>query len=156
MDDAAGLLVARELRERLARGSLCQAHVLECAGGSFELIDLWAASPYVVLVDAVASGADPGTIFRFDAHDRPLPSSLFHYSTHGFNLADTVELARLLDKLPANLTVFGIEGAQFGAGEAISEDVAAAIHQMVETLVQHIQACGEASARPSTIRRQEA
>lgn len=139
MDDAVGLVVARELRDQITLShDSSTAHVMECTGGMFELMDLWSGADYVVLVDAVHSGTDPGTIFQIDAVGQPVPSSLFHYSTHGLNLADSVELARLLGKLPHHLKIFGIEGADFGNGTHLSSDVAAAADHTVQSLLHYI------------------
>ena len=88
-----------------------------------------------------ASGADPGTVFRFEAHKKPIPACLFHYSTHDFNIADTIELARLLGKLPPKVMIFGIEGADFGHGEGLSEDMAAAIERVAHSALDYVRDC---------------
>ena len=51
-------------------------------------------------------------------------------STHAFGLAETIELARALDRLPARVTVYGIEGERFTAGEELSQPVRAAVEQV--------------------------
>jgi hydrogenase maturation protease len=135
-DDSIGLLVARALKERAYEQRMAGAHVIECSGGSFELIEAWHGADSVIVVDAVASGAAPGTLFRLEAKTRPLPSSLFHYSTHGFNVAHTIELARLLGKLPPKLVVFGIEGLDFRYGLGLSEDLTDALPRVIEAVLQ--------------------
>jgi hydrogenase maturation protease len=96
-DDAAGLAVVRRLRERFAPG----VRVIESDGDGPHLIDAWQACDVVVLIDAVQSGAVAGTVHRFDASSAPVPSQPFHYSSHALNVADGIELARALRKLPA-------------------------------------------------------
>ena len=85
-----------------------------------------------MLVDAVRSGAPPGTIHRLDARAAPIPTGFFHYSTHAFSVAEAVELARSLDQLPPHLIVYGIEGENFEAGVGLS----AAVEQAVESVVE--------------------
>ena len=63
---------------------------------------------------------------RLDASERPLPADLFRASTHHVGLAEAVELARALGRLPARTVVYGIEGGSFAVGEALTADVAAA------------------------------
>src|SRR4051794_10718200 len=82
-DDGAGLLVARELRKLVAES----VGIIECAGVDFELMDAWEGAELVILVDAMSSGADPGTVYRIDAHNRSIPTYMFHHSTHSFTVA---------------------------------------------------------------------
>ena len=74
-------------------------------------------------MDAVSTGAEPGTLHRFDATAEPLPAELFRSSTHALGVADAVELARELDRLPARLAVYGIEGENFETGEGLTPAV---------------------------------
>jgi len=138
-DDAAGLLVARALKaqvgQELEKGKVS---VIECTGGSFELMDDWEGAVTVIIVDAVASGADPGTVFRIEANNQPVPNQLFRYSTHGFNVADTIELARLLGKLPPKVRVYGIEGADFGQGPGHSEEMALAVERVTRSILDYV------------------
>jgi hydrogenase maturation protease len=120
-DDAAGLVVARRL------GGL--GHEGDAVG----LLDAWAGAAHAVVVDAAASGAPPGTIHRFDAA-APLPAHALRSSTHAFGVADAVELARSLGRLPARLDVYAIEGADFTLGAGLSPPVARAVAALVRDL----------------------
>ena len=64
------------------------------------LIEDWAGADAVIVVDAVSSGAPPGTIHRLDPLSAPIPAALSQGSTHAFGLAETIELARALGRLP--------------------------------------------------------
>ena len=68
------------------------------------LIEEWTGADAVIVVDAVSSGAPPGTIHRLDPLAEPIPAALSQGSTHAFGLAETIELARALDRLPRRLT----------------------------------------------------
>ena len=92
----------------------------------------------VVLLDAVSSGATPGTIHRFDAHTDTIPAKFYHYSTHAFSVAEAVELARTLNKLPQHLIVYGIEGKNFEAGVSLSAEVEKAVEQVIEKVVEEV------------------
>ena len=88
-------------------------------GDGTGLIDVWdEADDEVVVVDAGASGGTPGAIRRFDARAAPLPAHSLRSSSHHFGVADAVELARSLDRLPPALRVYAIEGEDFGAGRS--------------------------------------
>ena len=138
-DDAVGILIARRLREL----SLNRVTVIEKSGEGTELMESWKNADNVILIDAVASGAKPGTIHRFDARARPIPASCFRCSTHAFGVGEAIELARTLNRLPANLTVFGIEGKVFNTGTGLSPDVQEATGQVVELVLLQIRALGQ-------------
>jgi hydrogenase maturation protease len=114
-DDAAGLEVARRL------AVVPGVEVREARGDMTSLADLWDAANRVVVVDAARSGAPPGSVHRFDATSDPLPAAFGRGSTHALGVADAVELARALGRLPATLIVYGIEGEDFSAGAGLSE-----------------------------------
>jgi hydrogenase maturation protease len=115
-DDAAGLIAARRL------GGL--EH--EC--DPVALLDMWRDADVAVVIDAVSSGAEPGTVHRFDATSAPLPARLRgSTSSHALGLAEAIELGRTLGRLPGRLIVYGIEGERFEAGTELTPAVAAAV-----------------------------
>jgi hydrogenase maturation protease len=118
-DDAAGLIVARRLKGRLTDSAI----VIEQSGDGAALMEAWRGAEMVIIIDAVMSGAAPGTIHRFDANAQPLPKDAFRLSTHAFGVAEAIELSRALTRLPRSLMVYGIEGKNFAAGVGISPEV---------------------------------
>lgn len=134
-DDGVGRVVARRLREIALPG----VTVREESGEGAALMEAWMDAGAVILVDAVQSGAAPGTIHRLDATRTPVPSRFFHYSTHAFSVAEAVELARALNQLPPHLILYGIEGGDFTAGEQLSPEVAAAVDELLPRIRQEIQ-----------------
>ena len=132
-DDAAGLAVARRIRDA-APGDVT---VAELAGDQLALLDAWTGAREVYVIDAVCSGGTPGTVYRFDAAE-PLTAHFWHRGTHTFSLADVIELARALGRLPARLTGFGIEGATFEPGAPLSPEVEAAVEAVTALLLGEV------------------
>ena len=126
-DDGVGRVVARGL---VALGGTAA----EASGEATALMALFEGRQAVVVVDACASGAAPGFIREFDAVAAPLPAGLSGLSSHGFGVAEAVELARALGALPERLTVFAVEGADFSNGEGLSPEVAAAADRLIRRL----------------------
>ena len=122
-DDAAGVLVARRLREM---GIAAQ----EFTGDPLALIEVWNGSREVILIDTVVSGVAPGAITVWDAGKTPLPPEQFCCSTHAFGIAEAVEIARALGRLPPRLLIYGIEGVRFEVGGSLTPEVAAAIERL--------------------------
>jgi hydrogenase maturation protease len=131
-DDAAGREVARRVRERVP-GEL---DVVVCELEPTRLVDAWEGAEAAVLVDAVSSGAEPGTVHRFDATNEPLPSREFRSSTHALGIGETIELARAIGRLPSRVVVFGIEGEVFGSGTGLSVPAEVGVEHAVELVLE--------------------
>jgi hydrogenase maturation protease len=140
-DDAVGLVVARHLRELLPR----EVEVLEHEGEPTALIDVWDGAQRLWLVDASSSGAEPGTIRRFDASSADLPPGFGGATTHHVGLGEAVAMARTLGRLPANVVVFGIEGERFELGAELTPAVAEAVPAVATAICLEVaQACSGA------------
>lgn len=133
-DDAVGLAIAEQLRERRPDN----VTVIDCEQEPTRLLDAWQAADVALVVDAAASGAPPGTVHRFDATSGRVPARVFRSSTHAFGVGDAVELARALGRLPERVVVYGIEGADFTAGSGLSAPVAAAVPRVVDDLEEEV------------------
>jgi hydrogenase maturation protease len=112
--------------------------VLEQSGDGAALMEAWGDAYRVIVVDAVSSGSKPGTIHRFEPAGQGLPDFFSGHSTHAFGLAEAIELARQLDRLPAQLVVYGIEGKSFELGAGLSSEVEAAADTLTARLTQEI------------------
>jgi hydrogenase maturation protease len=133
-DDAAGLLAARALRRRDPAG----VEVRELEGEPVDLIEAWAGRDTVLVADAVCSGGVPGEVLRVDAAAGPLPAELAGSSTHALGLAEAVELARALERLPPRLVVYGIEASSFAAGAEAGAEVRAAAEHVAATAAEEL------------------
>lgn len=134
-DDAVGLLVARELRKKTLPG----VTVHEVHSDLTLLLNAWEDADGVFLIDAVSSGAEPGTLRRFEAHRKSLPTGdIFRCSTHGASVAEVIELARALRQLPKRLVIYGIEGTTFRLGEAVSQRAAAGVVKAIDAIVAEL------------------
>ena len=139
-DDAAGILVARRLR---AMGLPAQ----EQSGEALALMDSWRTGEdqEVTLIDAVVTGSPPGTITVWDARKAPVVGDYFRCSTHAFGVAGAIELARILDLLPATLLIYGIEAASFEVGAEPSAEVLRAVEEVADRIAVEMAALTEAS-----------
>ena len=131
-DDAAGREAARLVEERVPEG----LDVVVCELEPTRLIDAWDGAGAALVVDAVASGAEPGTVHRFDATSEELPSREFRSSTHALGISETIELARAIGRLPGRIVVFGIEGAEFGSGSELSAGARAGVERAVDLVLE--------------------
>ncbi len=133
-DDALGPLAARLVVE--AAAGLCTA--CEMDGEGADLMELWAGRHFVVVIDAIRSNGEPGTLVRLDATATAIPPGRFRCSSHAFGLAEAVELSRLLGRLPARLIIHGVEGSAFTFGQGLSPRVETALPLVVAAVVDEL------------------
>ena len=86
-----------------------------------------------LFVDAVVSGAKPGTLHQIDLNSGEAEASR-SASSHGFSLLDAVALARSLGQFPDHAMLYGIEIGQWQPQGAISTEVRQAIPLCVSLL----------------------
>lgn len=129
-DDAAGPHVAEQVALRNSEN----ADSLVVEGDLSDLALLWTGYERVVIVDAMVSGEAPGTVVELDALNTKFERPEQLVSSHGIGLSDALQLARLLDRLPAELTLIAIEGESFELFAPITANVARAVDEVVETL----------------------
>lgn len=132
-DDGVGPYIAEKLAESGALKSL-GVEVLPHSGEGASLMHLWEGMDKVVIVDAMKSKRKVGLVQRFKPHKEKLETGVFRYSSHLFGLAEAVEMARALGKLPKEMIVFGIEGKVFDFDKPMSNAVEKAA-QKVEAAV---------------------
>lgn len=107
-DDQAGWLVVEALRRApLAQRLPRHTRLIALDRPGAQLIAHLDGAHTLVVVDAICSGAPPGTIHRVDGAARIQADVLV--SSHGLGLATALELARALGALPANVLIYGIE-----------------------------------------------
>ncbi len=119
-DDAAGLLVARDLGA--GRALPPGVEVVSCQR-PVDLLDALEGIDAALLVDATCSGQPPGTVHEPALADlleaRPV-------STHGLGVRQAIEMARALGRAPERIAIIGIEAAST-AGEGLSPPVSGAL-----------------------------
>ena len=92
------------------------------------LLDRMEGADAVVLIDALCSGAEPGSVMPVDRE--ALAQSGARYSSHALGVAEVLELGERLSALPERLLVIGIE-----AGGAVSDRLPEVFGQQVRGLL---------------------
>ena len=132
-DDAVGLMVTELLRDKVSANVRIAEHHGEATG----LLAALQGAECAWVIDAAHSGAAPGTIHRIDcAADAVMPCG--PVSSHGFGVAEAIELARALGTLPLHCIVYAIEAAQFTPGAALSPAVASAAYEVAARILAEL------------------
>lgn len=137
-DDSVGLRVAQHLRTRLAHCP--HVDVMEDYWGGLRLMERMIGYQRAIVVDAICSGAPPGTIHRLSPDMLATQRSA---SAHDVNLPTALAFGRQAGApLPqdADVRLVGIEALDVvNFSEQCTPAVAAAIPQVVEEVVQLVE-----------------
>lgn len=137
-DDSVGLRIARKLQPMLADEPEIEVG-LDYWGG-LRLMERMVGFDRAIVIDAIRTGAPPGTIHVLTTDATPTQRSA---SAHDVNLATALLLGRQAGaKLPASeqITLIGIEADDvFTFDESLTPEVEAAIPQAIATVLQSLQ-----------------
>lgn len=154
-DDGVGPEIVRRLADALPAGHGVELRELD--GEPVRLMQAWQGADEVYLIDAVRSGATPGTLHRFRPEELPggpeaaQDAGVRLGGGHLLGVEDAIALARVLDQLPRSLVVLGVEGADFDAGVGLTPAVRAAARAVTDSLVARLtQPAPDRSASTST------
>lgn len=130
-DDRAGWMVVDALLASGVRtGGEIVIDKLDRPGAN--LIFLFEHVGWVILIDAMRSNGQPGSIRRFDQQD--WPAYCGGLSSHGFGVLDALTLARELGSLPPRLDLYGIEIGSASPGEQTRSEILAASEQLAQRI----------------------
>lgn len=142
-DDAAGLEVVRQWRERFpetADRPEVRVEASELPG--LALLDLLGEVEAAVIVDAVQSAHPPGTVHRLTEEELQSFTSDAK-SAHGWGLAETLKLGVQLMNSRPRIRVIGITARKFDMGTEMSDavrgaipDICKAVEDEVNTLLE--------------------
>lgn len=133
-DDGVGPAVARMVAREAEPG----VSVLAAPADGLALLDFWRGVDAAIIVDAVSSGAVPGTIQCLDGIDDARLISSVRWSSHSFGIPEAIGLARALGSLPKVLTIYGIEGSTFEAGAELSQPVRDAAQKLSDLILSRL------------------
>ena len=117
------------------------------------LLAHWQDADNVILIDAVHSGAAPGTLHCLTAAE--LASGGLPASSHGFGIACALELGRALGNFPGRVFLYGLEIDPAHAGPSLSPAVQSALPGFIRRIEQVLSDL-MGNATPSSVARRAA
>ncbi len=128
-DDAAGILAARELRNRWGEA----IDVMETSNAGFSLLDPLEGYKFVLIIDTIVTGTCvPGTIRELSLEDFTQTSA---FSPHVIGLHEVVRIARELGiSFPSTIRILTMEVSDpFVIREGLSAPIASRLQELVRT-----------------------
>lgn len=131
-DDSVGIRAARSLDNVQEVREV--ADVQEVYAGGLRLLDVLAGYKRAVIIDAMQTGAVPGTVRRFDIFDLPKTRNLS--STHDSDLLTALETGRKLGmELSEDIIIFGIEAVEVEKfGEKLTSEVERGMEEAIKQI----------------------
>lgn len=132
-DDGVGPVLVRHLWER---GVPAGARLVDGGTAGMDVAFQMRGAQRVVIVDASATGAAPGTVYRVPGEELADLPPLQGLHTHSFRWDHAIAFARwvLADACPTDITVFLIEAAGVELGADLSGPVEAGMEQVIDLL----------------------
>ena len=129
-DDGVGPVLIRHLWDR---GVPEGAKLVDGGTAGMDVGFQMRGATQVVIVDASATGAAPGTVYRLPGEELENLPPLQGLHTHAFRWDHAIPFARwaLGDACPTDITVFLIEAAAMEMGAELSDPVSAAMEQVI-------------------------
>jgi hydrogenase maturation protease len=135
-DEGAGVHAMRFLQSR--PDVMPDTEFLDAGTLSFTLADDIASADNLIIFDAAQFDASPGTVRVFEGPDFDTFLQSGRRSVHEIGFADLMDIARLLDCLPQNRALIGIQPEVLGWGDSTGASVTAAIPLAADSAMQLI------------------
>ena len=133
-DDGAGVHAARRLESepRMPAG----VTILDGGTLGLELIPYVSEASRVLFLDAVNTGAPPGTLTRMTGAD--LLGLAGGQNVHQLGVADLIAAMTLVSSKPQDIVVLGVQPANTDWGTTLSPDVEAALARLIDAAVAQL------------------
>ncbi len=93
----------------------------------------------IIIVDSVQTNNEPpGTVYRFTDKELP-PSDMFMLSLHDLNLIDTINIGKVVQKMPDEIVILGVEVKRVAQFEdKLTSEVEAAMAEVLDLVMEEI------------------
>jgi hydrogenase maturation protease len=135
-DDGIGIRVIEKLQEMKLPGDV---EIIDAGVGGMAILSWIEDADKVVIVDAVQTGNEPpGTVYMFTDKELP-PSEMFMLSLHDLNLVDTINVGRVVQKMPDEIVIIGVEVKRIAEfTKELTPEVEGAIPEVLDLVVKEL------------------
>lgn len=124
--------------EELSRMDLPQSvKVVDGGTEGFALLDVIHEADVLIVIDAVKTGGEPGSVYKFDLDEFTTALQNFTTSLHQVGLMEVLEVAEILGKRPKT-TVIGVEPKTLEIGLGLSPEVQSTVQTVIKTVLDTI------------------
>lgn len=138
-DEGAGLRVVENLTARYTLPPEVEA--LDGGTMGMALLPYLAGRRLLLLIDAVRTGAAPGTVVQMELSD-PAAFCRGKISPHQIGIAEVLAVAALTNELPGRMVVIGVEPKEMNTGLTLSPEISDQIGAMADMVAAELTAAG--------------
>ena len=138
-DEGIGVRALKELERRYTYPT--NVELLDGGTAGIELLRHIRNRDYLIIIDAMKCGQEPGTVFRVEGDEVPAAFRT-RISPHQLGLSDLLAAAMLTDELPANLVLYGVEPESIDIGLDLTETVEANVDKLVGAVADELRSLG--------------
>ncbi len=149
-DEGVGIHVVRLLRERYEFPQ--EVEVMDGGTLGLDLLPYVEDAQRLLIVDAVQMDAPPGTVLRLEGEE-VMAIFRMQISPHQMGVHDLLAAARLLDRYPDQVVLWGVQPAVLDVGLELSPSVAAQVETLAHNVLAELQQWG---IQPTRRRNREA
>jgi len=138
-DESIGVHVIRELEQEYIFPE--GVEVVDGGTAGMELLDYIAGREHMIIIDAVLTGDEPGTVVILKDDEVP---ALFNnkVSPHQLGLSDLLGALKLTEESPQNIFLVGIIPESVEPGLEMTETVSRTIPTVKNQVINHLQSIG--------------
>jgi hydrogenase maturation protease len=143
-DDGIGVRAVQAIQERF----LCSPEVTLLDGGTLglDLLPKLEGVDRLLVVDAVDTGAEPGSLVRLTGGEIPIAMAT-KLSPHQMGLKDLLTVAELVGHLPGEMVLWGVQPENLDMDMSLSPRVAASLDALIAVIIKELEQWG-ASVSP--------
>jgi hydrogenase maturation protease len=135
-DDGVGIRVIEHLMEMKLPENV---EIIDAGVGGMAILSWIEDTDKVIIIDAVQTGNEPpGTVYEFTDKEMP-PSDMFMLSLHDLNLVDTLNIGRLVQKMPDEIVIIGVEVKRVAEfTRDLTPEVESAMPEIIDLVLEEI------------------
>ena len=133
-DDGVGLKVVEELEKKGVKDTVKYLNI------DLKVIDSMRGYRKAIIVDAVKTGATPGTIFEFDG--KSTWQNVYASGTHSMSIFEVIRIGYEVfpEEMPEEVKIIGIEGEEvLSLGMALTPTIQKIVPKVVEKILNELE-----------------
>lgn len=140
-DEGVGVHLLPQLYESLK--DYDHVEIIEGATDGMKLLEPVEEADYLIIIDAINAGKKPGEIITIKNDEIPKYYGV-KMSVHQVGFQEVLFAARLREKLPKEMVMFGIQPASLELGLELSDIVRGKLPQLLEIIIEQVDKWSEA------------